>query len=112
MHCEVVRAAQVLSRKVGALIVLERQTGLKEVEETGIPLMLVSAEVLVNMLCPTHRSMTERSLSATIALQLLVALPLTESVSQNWEGTGGLGHQRTVDCVTVVSRDRHYLFHL
>ena len=90
---EVVRAAQVLSRnKVGALIVLERQTGLKEVEETGIPLdAVVSAEVLVNIFVPN----TPLHDGAVIIRSDRIAaagcfLPLTESeVSQNWgQGTG------------------------
>lgn len=51
---EVVRAVQVLSRnKVGALLVLEQQTGLKDVLETGITVDgVVSAELLVNIFVP------------------------------------------------------------
>lgn len=51
---ELVRAVQVLSRgRVGALLVLERQTGLKDVVETGIRVDgVVSAEFLVNVFVP------------------------------------------------------------
>jgi len=51
---EIVRAVQVLSRnKVGALLVIEGQTGLNDVLETGIKVDgLVSAEFLVNIFVP------------------------------------------------------------
>ncbi|NLJ33892.1 MAG: TIGR00159 family protein [Firmicutes bacterium] len=51
---EVVRAVQVLSKgKDGALLVMERQTGLKDVLESGIKVDgIVSAEFLVNIFVP------------------------------------------------------------
>jgi len=51
---EIVRAAQVLqSGKIGALIVIERDTGLKDYIETGIQMdSLVNAEVLLNIFVP------------------------------------------------------------
>lgn len=51
---EIVEAAASLSRqKIGALIVLERQTGLNEVVETGTRLdALVSSDVLINIFIP------------------------------------------------------------
>lgn len=51
---EVVRAATILSRKRhGAIIVLERDTGLNDVAETGIKVDgLVTAEFLVNIFTP------------------------------------------------------------
>lgn len=51
---EIVEAAASLSRqKIGALIVLERQTGLNEVVETGTKLdALVSSDVLINIFIP------------------------------------------------------------
>ncbi len=105
---EVVRAVQVLSRsKVGALIVLERQTGLGEVEETGIPLdAVVSAEVLVNIFVPN----TPLHDGAVIIRGDRVAaagcfLPLTESDVSQELGTrhrAALGISEQSDCVTVV----------
>ncbi|HKM40108.1 MAG TPA: diadenylate cyclase CdaA [bacterium] len=105
---EVVRAAQVLSRnKVGALIVLERQTGLKEVEETGIPLdAVVSAEMLVNIFVPN----TPLHDGAVIISGGRVAaagcfLPLTESDVSQELGTrhrAALGISEQSDCITVV----------
>jgi len=51
---EIVRAATVLSKnKTGALIVLERETGLEEHIDTGVKIEgLVSAEFLVNIFIP------------------------------------------------------------
>lgn len=51
---EVARAVEILSRnKIGALIVLERETGLKDIAETGTAVDgLVSAEMLVNIFIP------------------------------------------------------------
>ena len=51
---EIIEAAASLSRqKIGALIVLERQTGLNEVVETGTKLdALVSSDILINIFIP------------------------------------------------------------
>ena len=51
---EIVEAAASLSRqKIGALIVIERQTGLNEVVDTGTKLdALVSSDVLINIFIP------------------------------------------------------------
>lgn len=51
---EVVNAAQVFSKnRIGALVVLERETGLNEYIETGIAIGgLVSAELLINSFIP------------------------------------------------------------
>jgi diadenylate cyclase len=51
---EVVRAAGVLSKnKTGALIVFERDSGLKEIAETGTPIDgQLSAELLINIFMP------------------------------------------------------------
>ncbi|NLT96281.1 MAG: TIGR00159 family protein [Clostridia bacterium] len=51
---EIVRAAKIMSaRKVGALIVIERQTGLAEFIETGIKIEgLVTSELLINTFVP------------------------------------------------------------
>jgi diadenylate cyclase len=106
---EVVRGIQVLARnKVGALLVFERQTGLKEVEETGIPLdALVSAEVLVNVFVPNtplHDG------AAIIRGDRVVAagcfLPLSENPDLSKDlGTrhrAALGISEQSDCVAIV----------
>lgn len=51
---EIVKGVEVLSRnKIGALMVLERETGLNEIIETGIKIDgLLSAEFLVNIFIP------------------------------------------------------------
>lgn len=51
---EVVRATAILSRnRTGAIVVLERDTGLREIVETGMKLdAFVSAELLVNLFIP------------------------------------------------------------
>lgn len=51
---ELLRATAVLSRnKIGALIVLERETGLADIVETGIRIdAVVSAELLINLFVP------------------------------------------------------------
>lgn len=51
---EIAEAAEVMSRnKIGALIVLERETGLQDFIETGIRLeALVTSEILVNIFIP------------------------------------------------------------
>jgi diadenylate cyclase len=105
---EVVRAVQVLSQnKVGALMVLEKQTGLKEVEETGIPLdAVVSAEVLVNIFVPN----TPLHDGAVIIRDDRVTaagcfLPLTEndvSVELGTRHRAALGISEQSDCVAVV----------
>ena len=51
---EIVRAVKIMSKKkIGALIVLERETGLAEYVETGIKIdSLISGEVLINIFIP------------------------------------------------------------
>jgi len=51
---EIVRAVSVLAKnKTGSLIVLERESGLKEIAETGTPIDgKVSAELLINIFMP------------------------------------------------------------
>ncbi|BCV24375.1 diadenylate cyclase CdaA [Gelria sp. Kuro-4] len=106
---EVVRAVQVLARnKVGALIVLERRTGLKEVEETGIPLdALVSAEFLVNVFVPNtplHDGATIIRNDRVVAAGCF--LPLTENQDLSKDlGTrhrAALGISEQSDCVAIV----------
>ncbi len=59
---EIVRAATVLSnRRTGALIVIERETGLADIIETGTPLNAeVTAELLARFFIPAARCMTVR----------------------------------------------------
>jgi diadenylate cyclase len=51
---EITKATQILSKnKIGALIVMERETGLNEYMETGIPIdARVSSELLINTFIP------------------------------------------------------------
>ncbi|WP_322348599.1 diadenylate cyclase CdaA [Tumebacillus algifaecis] len=54
MISEVTKATQVLSKnKIGALIVIERETGLSDYFESGIPIgAVVSSELLINIFIP------------------------------------------------------------
>ncbi|GAX88414.1 diadenylate cyclase CdaA [Effusibacillus lacus] len=51
---EIAKAASVLSKnKIGALIVIERETGIADIMETGVPIeALVSSELLINIFIP------------------------------------------------------------
>src|SRR5690606_38954408 len=51
---EVIRAVNFLSRKkIGALIVFERETGLNDYIESGIPIQgMISSELLINIFIP------------------------------------------------------------
>ncbi len=59
---EIVRASQTLAQKrVGALIVLERENSLEDLIEAGTPIdAAVSKELLTRSSCPTRRSTTVR----------------------------------------------------
>ncbi|WP_186325170.1 diadenylate cyclase, partial [Bacillus pumilus] len=51
---EVIKAVNYLARrKIGALIVFERETGLNEYTESGIPMQsMVSSQLLINIFIP------------------------------------------------------------
>ncbi len=106
---EIVDAVASLSRqKIGALIVIERETGLNEVVETGRKINgIVSSELLINIFIPNtplHDGaviIKENILKAASCL-----LPLTENMDLNRElGTrhrAAIGVTENSDCVTIV----------
>ena len=103
------KAVGVLSRnKVGALIVLERETGLGEVIETGLQLdALVSAEFLVNIFTPnTPLHDGAVIIRGNRAVAAACFLPLTESpdVSKDFGGRhrAALGITEHSDALAVV----------
>jgi diadenylate cyclase len=94
---EIVKASQVLSRnKIGALIIIERKTGLTEYIETGTQIEgLVSSELLINTFIPNtplHDG------AVIIRGQRMVAagcfLPLSEN--RNLEKTLGTRHRAAI----------------
>lgn len=106
---ELLKAIPVLvKKKIGALIVFERKTGLKEYAETGIKIEgLVTAELLVNIFMP--RSPLHDG--AVIIRDLIMAaagcyLPLTENPNLSKElGTrhrAGLGITEISDAVVII----------
>lgn len=106
---ELLKAIPVLvKKKIGALIVLERKTGLKEFAETGIKIEgLVTAELLINIFMP--RSPLHDG--AVIIRDLILAaagcyLPLTENPNLSKElGTrhrAGLGITEVSDAVVII----------
>lgn len=106
---QVVRAVQVLSRnKVGALMVLERQTGLNDVVESGITLDgIVSAEFLVNIFVPNtplHDGATIIRGDRVVAAGCF--LPLSENPSLPQElGTrhrAAIGITEQSDAISIV----------
>jgi diadenylate cyclase len=106
---EIARAVQVFNKnKIGALIVLERQTGINEYIETGIPIGAnVTAELLVNIFIPNtplHDG------AAIIRNDKVMAagcfLPLTDNQNLSKElGTrhrAGLGVTEQSDAVSII----------
>ena len=97
-----------VKKKIGALIVIERETGLKEVIETGIKIDgAVSAELLVNIFMP--RSPLHDGAVIIRNLSLAAAgcfLPLTENPNLSKElGTrhrAGLGITEISDSVVII----------
>jgi len=108
---EIVQAIRTLSaRKIGALIILERQSGLNEFTETGTSLQaLVSADLLVSLFhttSPLHDGAVivrgDRILAAG------AVLPLSEAVRRHPRrpiGTrhrAALGLSETTDAISIV----------
>ncbi|WP_374721065.1 diadenylate cyclase CdaA [Peribacillus tepidiphilus] len=101
-------AAYMAKRRIGALISIERETGLSDYIETGIALQSkVSSELLINLFIPN----TPLHDGAVIIQKNLVAaaacyLPLSESPFISKElGTrhrAALGVSEVTDCITVV----------
>lgn len=106
---EVVRAAEVFSReKVGALIILEHETGLNSYIETGIRLdSLVSAELLANIFVPNsplHDGAVILRANRIAAAGCI--LPLTEnpnlSPKLGMRHRAGLGISEESDAVAII----------
>lgn len=106
---ELIKAIQVLVKKrLGALIVLERETGLNELIETGISIDgAVSAELLINIFLP--RSPLHDGAVIIRGSRLMAAgcyLPLTENPNLSKElGTrhrAALGVSEHSDAVAVI----------
>lgn len=106
---ELLKAIPVLvKKKIGALIVLERETGLKDIIETGIKINgIVTAELLINIFMP--RSPLHDG--AVIIRGNVVAaagcfLPLTENPNLSKElGTrhrAGLGITEISDAIAII----------
>lgn len=106
---EVVKATQVLAKnRIGALIVMERRTGLSEYIETGTAIAgVASSELLINTFIPN----TPLHDGAVIIQGLRIAaagcfLPLTENRSLDKSlGTrhrAAIGVTEQADCVAVV----------
>lgn len=106
---QVVRAAEILGRtKTGALIVIERETGLNEYIDSGIKLdALVSAELLVNIFVektPLHDGAAiirqNRVAAAACWLPLAEATPLSHELGTRHRAAVGITEQ--TDCVVVI----------
>ena len=106
---ELVKTVQVLVKKrLGALIIIERETGLKELIETGIPIDgQVSAELLINIFLP--RSPLHDGAVIIRGTRMMAAgcyLPLTENPNLNKElGTrhrAALGVSEQSDAVGLI----------
>jgi diadenylate cyclase len=106
---EITEAAASLSRqKIGALIVLERKTGLSEVAETGTKIEgQVSSELLINIFIPN----TPLHDGAVIIKEDMIKaagcfLPLTDNMSLSKDlGTrhrAALGISEKSDCLAIV----------
>jgi diadenylate cyclase len=105
---EVARAAGMLSRDGhGALIVLERETGLGEIAETGV---MMHADLSYELLCTIFMPRTELHDGAVIirgdsVLAAAALLPLTEMTLSERFGTrhrAALGITEDTDAVAVV----------
>ncbi len=110
---ELKRAAGVLSRnRIGALIVLERATGLTDIAETGIKIDgLVSSEFLINIFVPNtplHDGAVivrgSRVLAAACFLPLAEAQPLAADVGGRHRAAIGIT-ERTDAVGLVVSEE-------
>lgn len=106
---EVVKASEILSRnKTGALIVMERETGLGDHAETGVKMdSLVSAELLVNIFernTPLHDGAVimrgGRILAASCYLPLTDALELDKEMGGRHRAAMGITEHS--DAVAVV----------
>jgi len=106
---DVARAARVLSmRKIGALMVLERRTGLQDFIDTGIKIdALVTVQLLINLFFPNspmHDGAAVLRGKRVVAAGCL--LPLSENMSiSRTLGTrhrAGLGIAEQADAVAII----------
>jgi diadenylate cyclase len=100
-------AADMARRKVGALIVMERETGLQDYIETGIPVdALPSPELLYGIFFPNsplHDGAVVVRSNRVVAAG--VTLPLSENTMPGELGTrhrAGLGITESTDAISVV----------
>ncbi|MFD2170078.1 diadenylate cyclase CdaA [Tumebacillus lipolyticus] len=109
MISEVTKATQVLAKnKIGALIVIERETGLNDHFESGIPIgAVVSSELLINIFIPNtplHDGAVMMRGNRIVAASCF--LPLSDSSRISKElGTrhrAGIGITEVSDAVTVI----------
>lgn len=109
MQTEIIKAVNVfVKKKIGMLLVLERQTGLKEYIATGIAINgKVSAELLINIFIP-HSPLHDGAVIMQ-GSQVVAAgcyLPLTENPNLNKElGTrhrAALGLTEQSDAVAII----------
>lgn len=106
---EITKAVEILSRnKTGALIVLERKTGLNDVIETGIRMeALVTSELLVNVFVPNTPLHDGASIiRGNRVMAAACFLPLTESpdISPDLGGRhrAALGIAEQTDALAIV----------
>jgi diadenylate cyclase len=106
---EIVRAAGQLARqRYGALIVLERETGLQDYAETGVPIdAILTRQLLINVFSPNtplHDGATLVSGDRMVAAS--VVLPLTDNISASSQlGTrhrAGIGVTEDSDALAVI----------
>jgi len=106
----ILAARQLSSRKIGALIILERQTGLQEFIETGTPLMaLVSSDLLTsifNTQSPLHDGAIiirgDRIAAAGALLPLSESFRRTQKRPIGTRHRAALGLTETTDAIAVV----------
>jgi len=116
-HEEIVRAAVSLSnKKIGALIVLERETSLKDFIEAGTPLdAKVSRELLLSIFHPTspiHDGAVIIKGNRILAAGCFLPITLSSEVSKSF-GTrhrAGIGLTEETDAVAIiVSEETGYI---
>src|SRR5680860_75672 len=106
---EIVRASGQLARqRYGALIVLERETGLQDYAETGVPLdAVLTRQILINVFSPNTPLHDGASLvRGDRLIAASVVLPLTDNISATSQlGTrhrAGIGVTEDSDALAVI----------
>jgi diadenylate cyclase len=106
---EIVRAAGQLARQqYGALIVIERETGLQDYAETGVPLdAILTRQLLINVFFPNTPLHDGASLvRGDRLIAASVVLPLTDNISATSQlGTrhrAGIGVTEDSDALAVI----------